>query len=174
MGRTKALIELDGVPMAALVVAALRSAGCVSVLAYGGDPDELAPIGVPVLSDRYPGSGPLGAVLGLLESFPDAKPDVAVFAVACDLPALTGSVLVRMVDALRERPDADVVVARTSAIEPVCAIWRLSATQRLRRDFDAGERALHRVIAHLDRVEVDVDAAALRNINTPTELGRYP
>lgn len=174
MGRTKALVEVEGVPMAARVVAALRSAGCVSVIACGGDPDELAPLGIPVLPDRYPGSGPLGGVLGLLESFSDTKPDAAVFAVACDLPALTGSELVRMVDALRERPDADVVVARTSAIEPVCAIWRRSSTERLRQIFDAGERALNRAITHLDRVEVDIDAAALRNINTPTELGRYP
>jgi len=174
MGRTKALIEIDGVPMAARAAAALRSAGCARVVAYGGDPVELAPIGVPVLPDRYPGCGPLGGVLGLLESYAETGDDVSVLVVACDLPALTGDHLVDLVDAARARPDADVVVARTSAIEPVCAVWRPSATERLRRLFDAGERALHTAIAHLERVEVDVEPAALRNINTPAELGRYP
>ena len=41
---------------------ALASAGCISVIAYGGDPVELEPLGLPVLADRYPGSGPLGGV----------------------------------------------------------------------------------------------------------------
>ena len=36
-------------------------------IAYGGDADELAPLGLAVTPDRYPGTGPLGGVLGLLE-----------------------------------------------------------------------------------------------------------
>ncbi len=175
MGRTKALIEIDGVPMAARVAAALRSAGCAGVIGYGGDPDELASLGFPVSPDRYPGSGPLGGVLGVLELFErhERLPD-GVFIVACDLPALAGNHLAGMVDAARHRPGLDVVVARTSAIEPTCAIWRLSAIERIRRCFDGGERALHAVIGDLESFEVDVDAAALRNINTPEELRRYP
>jgi molybdenum cofactor guanylyltransferase len=175
MGRTKALIEIDGVPMATRVATALRSAGCVDVIAYGGDPRELAPLGLPVLPDRSPGSGPLGAVLGVLELFERYEADVAgVFVVACDLPALRGRSLAGMVDAVRARPGVDVIVARTSAVEPTCAIWFRTATAPLRHWFDEGERALHVAIDRLDSVEVDVDADALRNINTPEELGRYP
>lgn len=175
MGRTKALIEVDGVPMATRVATALRSAGCVDVIAYGGDPLELAPLGLPVLPDRYPGSGPLGAVLGVLELFDGCETDVAgVFVVACDLPALSGRSLAGMVDAVRAGPGVDVVVARTAAIEPACAIWSRAAAAPLRRWFEQGERALHVAIDRLDSVEVDVDAEALRNINTPDELDRYP
>ncbi len=178
MGRTKALIEIDGVPMAARVAAALRAAGCASVLGYGGDPDELASLGLPVLPDRYAGSGPLGGVLGVLELFEAHEPlergPDGVFIVACDLPALTGSDLAGMVAVARQRPSLDVVVARTSSIEPTCAIWRLSGIERIRRCFDNGERALHAVIGCLESFEVEVDAAALRNINTPEELGGYP
>ncbi len=175
MGRTKALIEIDGVPMADRVATALRAAGCASVIGYGGDPDELAPLGLPVLPDRYPGSGPLGGVLGVLERFElGARKPGGVFIVACDLPALTGNDLAGMVAAARQRPGLDVVVARTSSIEPTCAIWRLSAIERIRRCFEDGERALHAVIEYLESFEVEVDAAALRNINTPEELGGYP
>ena len=35
MGRTKALVEIDGVPMAARVAAALAGAGCESVVLLG-------------------------------------------------------------------------------------------------------------------------------------------
>ena len=175
MGRTKALIEIDGVPMAVRVATALRSAGCVAVVAYGGDPDELAPLGLPVLPDRYPGSGPLGGVLGAFELLEQDRPDVAgLFVVACDLPALTGPSLAGLVRAMRDAPEVDVVVARTSKIEPACAIWTRSAAAPLRRCFDEGERALHVAIGRLRSVEVDVEVDALRNINTPEELGRYP
>jgi len=175
MGTTKALIEIDGVPMASRVAAALRNAGCSSVLAYGGDPGELAPLGLPVHPDRYPGSGPLGGVLGVLELFEahEPRPD-GVFVVACDLPALTGDDLHALTAAIGDQPGVDVIVARTSSIEPTCAIWRLSAIERIRRCFDDGDRALHTMIERLDSHEVDIDPAALRNINTPEELGRYP
>ena len=175
MGRTKALIEIDGVPMAARVADALGAAGCRHVVAYGGDPDELATLGLPVLPDRYPGTGPLGGVLGVLELVESYEHAVAgVFVVACDLPALTGRSLAGMVQVATARPDVDVVVARTSTIEPTCAIWNPGATDLIRRCFGDGERALHAAIARLDSIEVDVDAAALRNINTPDELRGYP
>jgi molybdenum cofactor guanylyltransferase len=184
MGRTKALIEIDGVPMATRVAAALRSAGCVEVVACGGDHAELAPLGLPVLPDRHPGSGPLGAVLGVLEQLDRREAGMAdmaevaevagVFVVACDLPALTGDSLAEMVRAVRDRPEFDVIVARTSLIEPACAIWRRTAVEPLRRCFEEGERALHVAIGRLDSFEVVVDSGALRNINTPDELGRYP
>jgi molybdopterin-guanine dinucleotide biosynthesis protein A len=174
MGTTKALIDIGGMPMAARVAAAMSAAGCVSVIASGGDPDQLARVGLPVLADRFPGSGPLGGVLGVLEFF-DAhqpRPD-GVFVVACDLPALTGVALDVLVKGAGAHPDVDVVVARTSSIEPTCAIWRLSAIDRIRRFFDDGERALHKVIELLDSHEVDLDPDVLRNINTPDELARY-
>ena len=174
MGRTKALIELGGVPMARRVADALAVAGCASVIAYGGDAVELEPLGVPVLADRYPGSGPLGGVLGALELFAESDPDVdGVFVVACDLPALRGTDLVGMVDAARRQLDADVIVARTEQIEPTCAIWRPRATERLREFFDAGERALHRAIEQLESFAVEIEPAAVRNINTPDDLDRY-
>lgn len=182
MGRTKALIELDGVPMARRVADALASAGCGSVIAYGGDPIELEPLGVPVLPDRHPGFGPLGGVLGALELFAESDLHLdGVFVVACDLPALRGGHLAGMVDTLRRRRDVDVVVARTAhtvrtapgRIEPTCAIWTPRATERLREMFDSGERALHRAIGQLESCAVDIEPGAVRNINTPDDLDRY-
>ncbi len=175
MGRTKALIEIDGVPMADWVAAALRGAGCISVVAYGGDPVELEQLAMPVLPDRYPGTGPLGGVLGVLELF--AASDLVVggvFIVACDLPALSAADLTTMVGSARACPDADVVVARTSEIEPTCAIWNPLAIDQVRRCFDEGERALHTTIGRLASVEVDIAPVALQNINTPEDLDRYP
>lgn len=174
MGRTKALIELEGVPMARRVADALALGGCGSVLAYGGDPIELGSLGMPVLPDRHPGTGPLGGVLGALELFAESDLHVeGVFVVACDLPALRGDDLAGMVDALSSRRDVDVVVARTVRIEPTCAIWRPRAVGLLREMFESGERALHRAVEQLASQAIDIDAAAMRNINTPDDLDRY-
>ena len=45
------------------------------------------------------------------------------------------------------------------------------ALEQLTAIFASGERALHVALEHLDVVEVSVDPAAMRNINTPGDLG---
>lgn len=172
MGRTKALVEVDGTPMATRVARAMSVAGCASVVLYGGDPVELASLGRPVLPDAHPGHGPLGGILGVLELFVDRHADVLV--VACDLAHLDASDLGLLIAAARERPDADVVVARGLLLEPACALWRTSSAPGVRTAFDAGERAVRRVLADLTTVEVTLPTSSLRNINTPADLDRYP
>jgi molybdopterin-guanine dinucleotide biosynthesis protein A len=174
MGRTKALIEIAGVPMATRVARALTEAGCDPVVVYGGDPVELASIEAPVLPDRYPGAGPLGGVLGVLDTFAEVGAVTHVAVLACDLPAITAATLAPLVEVARSAPDRDVVVARTDRLEPACAVWSLSSMLQLRSRFTAGERALHTAIGALGSVEVEVPAEMLLNINTPDDLGRYP
>jgi molybdopterin-guanine dinucleotide biosynthesis protein A len=174
MGRTKALVRVGGVAMAQHVADTLRSAGCAEVVAYGGDPHELRSLPVPVVAEAHPGEGPVGAVAGVLERFaPTAAGAPSVFVMACDLPGLDAAVLQALLAAGRSHPGADVVVARTSVIEPTCALWNVACAARVREMFDGGERALHAVIGRLDVVCVAVDPAVLRNINTPDDLHRY-
>jgi molybdenum cofactor guanylyltransferase len=184
MGRTKALVEVDGVPMAVRVAASLRAAGCRTVVAAGGDADELAPLGLELVPDVVAGQGPLSGILAVLERLvaadpppdviPDVVPDVVpdVFAVACDLPYLRPGDLGALV--AHRASGVDVVVARTDRLEPTCAIWSISSLPSLRVAFAAGHRALHRVLGGLVTVEVEIAADSLRNINTPEDLGGYP
>lgn len=173
MGRTKALIEVDGVPMGRRVASTLQAVGCTRVIASGGEPDELRPLTMTVVPDPAPGQGPVAGVLGALEHFQRSSPGAHVFVAACDLPGLTAASLRPMVVAARRAPLIDVVVAETSQVEPACAIWSPASTPLVRRMFDAGERALHEVIEQLDSVCVAVDADAIANINTPDDLRRY-
>ena len=176
MGRTKALVEIDGVPMALRVVHALRGAGCDPVVAVGGQVDELAPLGIPVVPDIDPGGGPLAGIVAALAWFADAEPGTAgwLCVAACDLPGLDAPTLALLVAAARDHPAADVVVARTDRLEPGCALWRVGAVDRVRALYDGGVRAVHGVLDVVHTVAVDVDPVALRNINTPADLGRYP
>lgn len=170
MGRTKALVEVDGVAMATRVANALRAVGCVEVVAVGGDPLVLAPLRLDIVADLVAGEGPLSGVIAALERFVDREADV--FVVACDLPYLDATDLRAMVAG--RGSGIDVVVARTLHREPTCAIWSASGLPHLRRMFAGGERALHRVIDGLEYAEVDVVAHSLANINTPDDLDRYP
>ena len=164
MGRPKALIEVDGAPMVIRVATALSAAGCAPVRLIGTTtlPDELA---YPLVEDRWPGEGPLG---GVITALTDAGGDVVV--AACDLPDLDAAT----VRAIRDAPGADhvdAVVATTDRLEPALARWNHRALDQLTTMFATGERALHAALGVLDVVEVAVDPAAMRNVNTPGDLG---
>ncbi len=165
MGRNKALVEVDGTPMARRVADALIAAGCDPVMLVGGDPDELAGLGLPVLADVHPGAGPLGGVVSAMHS---AGGDLLV--VACDLPYLTPRVLASFVAAADASPSADVVVARTDRREPACVLWRPSSHSPTMASFESGERAVHRVLEQLRCIELPVQYELMRNVNTPDDL----
>lgn len=179
MGRTKALVEIDGVAMGSRVLDALRAAGCDPVIVYGGDADELALLGAPIEPDLHPGEGPVGAISGVLRLFGDGAEaghgvgDEAVVdgvvVVACDLPDLDATVVAALCDAASRQLGA-VAVARTDRIEPLCAFWPLGSAPRVEQQFGSGVRAMHRLLSELPVVEVDVAAGALRNVNAPTDL----
>jgi molybdopterin-guanine dinucleotide biosynthesis protein A len=164
MGRPKALIDVDGAPMVVRVATSLGAAGCTPVRLIGATalPSD---IGYSLVEDRWPGEGPLG---GVITALLDAGGDVVV--AACDLPDLD----VATVRAIRDAPGADradAVVATTDRLEPALARWNFRALERLTATFASGERALHVALQHLDVVEVSVEPAAMRNINTPGDLG---
>jgi molybdopterin-guanine dinucleotide biosynthesis protein A len=118
-----------------------------------------------VVEDRWPGEGPLG---GVITALLDVGGDVVV--AACDLPDLDAAA----VRAIRDAPGADrvgAVAATTDRLEPALARWNHRALDQLTAIFATGERALHVALQHLDVVEVPVDRAAMRNINTPGDLG---
>lgn len=165
MGRTKALIEVDGVPMARRVADALRAAGCADVVLVGGDADELGSLGVPIVADLFPGEGPVGGVVTAMRHFQGR--DVVV--VPCDVPYLDPATVEQLCSA-SDASDDEVIVARTDRIEPMCALWRAEALSATETAFGHGTRALHAVLDILSTRAVDVSASALRNVNVPGDL----
>ena len=171
MGRTKALVEVDGIPMADRVLDALSSVGCDPLIVYGGDPLELARLGAPVVADRHRGEGPVGGVEGALRWMGDVDdpggPVDAVLVLACDLPDVDGDALRVLLDAAR---GTDVVVAHTGRREPMCALWPLSRADDVAAAFEDGVRSMHELLDHVAAVEVAVPARALRNVNRPEDV----
>jgi molybdopterin-guanine dinucleotide biosynthesis protein A len=164
MGRDKALVPVDGVPMAQRVAAVLAGAGCAPVVTVGGDGRAMQALGLMVVPDRYPGEGPLGGIITAL-SATDAE---AVMIVSCDVPHLRTKTVDQVVAALAE--DVLVAVACTDRVQPLCAVWRRSALPFLRERFEGGERMVRAMLADLGAVEVPVAAEDLLNVNTMRDL----
>jgi molybdopterin-guanine dinucleotide biosynthesis protein A len=161
MGTDKAMLQVSGVAMARRVADALVAAGCSPVVAIGGDPTELATLGLEYRADDHPGEGPLGGVLTALSV---GSPVVVA---ACDLADLGPSTVRSLIAAL---DDHEAAIAFSDRAEPLCAIWSHRAAPVLRGRFEAGERAMHRAIEGLDIAWVTVAPGDLRNVNTPDDL----
>lgn len=170
MGTDKALVEVDGVAMADRVIAALHDAGVDDVVVYGGDVDALAALIAPVIADVHPGEGPVGGVLGALRHFTGTATHALVL--ACDLAHVDAPTLRSLIDESTGDSHSSVWVAATDRLEPMCALWDVSSVDEVQAAFDEGERAIHRVIGRLPHVAVTVSGEALRNINTPDDIGR--
>ena len=168
MGRTKALIDIDGVAMADRVIAAARGVGAEPVFLVGGDADELETLDAAVVPDDHPGEGPVGGVLTALRHVAGRSDRVVVL--SCDLPAIETETLWPLVQAEAGDGFSRVWVAAADRLEPMVAIWSVDARERIQELFDSGERALHAVIRGLPHAAVTVDPAGLHNVNSPEDL----
>lgn len=164
MGRDKALLRIDGEPMAVRAAHALKEAGAIEVVCVGGDLEALRALGLVALDDDYPNAGPLGGVLTALAW---ANNQIAVVT-PCDL-------LVPSARPFRELVSALAVSEATVAVPIVDGQWRpLPAALRslvrpaLADAFAEGERAVHRALERLDFVAVDV--GPLPDADTPEDL----
>jgi molybdopterin-guanine dinucleotide biosynthesis protein A len=164
MGRDKASLAVDGVPMAQRVVRALEDAGAGAIACIGGAPDRLEAIGLAVVPDDHPGEGPLGgAITGLAWSRA-----AITLVVPCDLVEPRPAAFGALVTAL-STSDADVAVPiLDGAWRALPAAFRASCAPTLSAVFGTGERSLHRAIAALARVAVDT--GPLPDADTPEEL----
>lgn len=172
MGADKALIEIDGRPLALRVADALAQAGACTVAGVGGDGDALAARGLRVCPDPWPGEGPLGGVVGALRSV-GSEPTVVVL--ACDLLAPAPGLIARLA-VERARSEVDLVVPVVGG-RPQWAhgAWRRAVVDDLAGMFASGDRSLARAAASLrvGRVEVD-DPDVLADADVPSDLPPAP
>ncbi len=172
MGRNKALIKLDGAPLAARVLAALQPLTAEQLI-VANDPAPYRFLHRPIIPDIEPGYGPL---MGLYSGLKAASNDLAV-AVAVDMPFLTSDFLRAL---LNRASGWDVVIPETAGrLHPLCAVYRRATC--LPAIEEAIARGQRRLIAFHPQVRVQrVQEADLRsispdlreliNVNTPQEL----
>lgn len=168
-GVDKGLVELDGRPMAAHVIARLSPQVGPLLVNANQNAERYAALGHPVVPDAVGGfAGPLA---GLHAGLMQAKTTHAV-TVPCDSPFLPDDLVARLCDGL-QRSDAQLAVARTfEQAHPVFALVRTDVLAHLAAFLSGGGRKIDRWYATLRVAEVAFDdrAEAFRNINTRDEL----
>jgi molybdopterin-guanine dinucleotide biosynthesis protein A len=172
MGKDKAFLQVDGVPLFERVLTLFRESFS-RVILVGDREERFAGYGVPVVRDIYPGSS-LG---GLYTALHHATPG-HVFVSPCDLP-FPGRALLKHICSLRE--SADVVVPRTrKGYEPLFALYsphclgpmkELLAQERYRIErFYPQVRV--RQVAGVELTRRANPESCFLNINTPEDFKR--
>ena len=168
-GVDKGLVELDGRPMVAHVIARLMPQVSTILVNANQNTERYASLGHPVVPDAVGGfAGPLA---GLHAGLSHTKTPFAV-TVPCDSPFLPDDLVARLAEGL-QRGDAQLAVARTGdQPHPVFALVRADVLPHLANFLAGGGRKIDAWYAALRVVEAPFDdcADAFRNINTRDEL----
>ena len=170
MGRDKALLELGGRPLIALVADKLAAVAAEIIIA-ADDVAAYTPFADRVVPDQFPGVGTLGGIhAGLAAAHHDL-----VLVVGCDMPFLQPAVLARFAAAAA---GFDVAILRRGRwVEPMHAAYRRTCLPAIEESIRAGDR---RVISFFDAVRVrylapaeiadlDPELRSFMNINTPQD-----
>jgi molybdenum cofactor guanylyltransferase len=157
-GSPKALAELDGETLADR---AWRTLGqvCDERIAVGKVADGL-PLPFKLVDDGTDVRAPLA---GLVAGLRAASNDVSV-ALPVDVPRLRAEDLIDLAAHC-----ADAAVPQTG---PLPGAYRRTALSVLERHLAAGSLALHDALQELDARTVELEPAALVNVNTPADLSR--
>ncbi|MGI9612486.1 MAG: molybdenum cofactor guanylyltransferase [Acidimicrobiales bacterium] len=165
-GSDKALADVGGRPLAALIVDSLRAIGADPVAAIGGSAGDA--LGIPTVPDRFPDEGPLG---GLTTALLWAKRGT-VLVTPCDLPLLRSSDLAMLIDAheRRETAEAAVVATLDGRPQPSLALWPAARATELLRLLNDGQRAWRAALDAGPWIGVELSPDALADADTPEAL----
>jgi molybdenum cofactor guanylyltransferase len=166
MGVDKATLIVGDKPMVIRVADAMWEAGCHPVECQGGDLAAMAEYGLEAWPDTESGAGPVAAIRDALARHHESDVVVA----ACDLVDIDAATISAVADA-GGHGEADVAVAVAGGRRHLISWWRAGQGSHLGDLLDAGVASYRSVLAELRVVDVEVDPAAVRNVNTPTDLG---
>lgn len=170
MGRDKALLEVDGVPLLHRSIELLRPhAKEILVIA---DPGKYSVDHATVIPDDSPGKGPLG---GLVTALRHAR-YVRLLVLACDLPHINDRLLIHLKNALVG--DVDAVVPRHGTlIEPLAAAYHRHAIEPFQEVLAADRLRMSDALSEVKTRFLDLvpgeegwPLELFRNINGPSDL----
>lgn len=159
-------LPLDGRPLVLRVYDNVRAAGPVYVSAKGTFAASTdAELECPIIIDRWPGLGPLAALLSAASVVPEHR----FFAVAGDAPAITTEVLSHL-RATWEDGDEAVVPQHEGRSEPLAALYDREAFVREGRILlEAGSASMHALLDRLRVRYVPMPSSHFVNVNTAAD-----
>jgi molybdopterin-guanine dinucleotide biosynthesis protein A len=175
-GTDKAMVKLGGKTMLHRTAELLASV-CdeVSIVATDGKYTNLP---WPVISDGWPGEGPLGGILTALAAIRDSESNKSwALILSCDMPFLTREFLAYLWQRACLSRTQVVVPESASGLEPLCACWSANAVAAVQAAFDAGVRKVTEAMKRIPMEVLDESAwkrfdsegRLLWNMNTPDD-----
>ena len=171
MGVDKSFVEFEGRTMIEIVKDHVAGLGNETIL-ISNNHDPYAYLELPLYSDLYPGTGPLGGIFTALNF---AHFDY-VLVVACDMPWLNQELLAYLVSL---KYSADVVVPRWDKYpEPLHAIYSKRCMAHIRNRLLANKFKITgffsdvrvRFVEREDIMRFDPQGRSFKNVNTPEDL----
>ena len=148
-------------------VGALRAVFGAPVVLCGACHADVAVRGDLMLADRRPGGGPIGGIVAALEHPLGAD---GVFVLAGDLGYVTESEVRAILTATEGDAASWAVLADSGRIEPCVGVYRQRARRALEEQMACGRGSLHDALPASRVTRVRIDAAKLRNVNTPEDV----
>lgn len=170
MGRDKAFLKVQGIPIVERVIEAMEQ--CFErVLLVGDRPERFDAYALPVVPDIYPGSALGGLYTGLFHAGTGQ-----VFVATCDLP-FPSVPLLRHLCSLGEGYDA-VVPVTEHGYEPLFALYDKSCLEPIREQLESGDfcafnyypRVRVRFVPESEFSHLCPDGRCFVNVNTPEQF----
>ena len=171
MGTDKSFVLFQGRPLIEVVREAVEGLGDELIIVTN-KPDDYAHLGLPMVGDLYPETGPLGGIYTALHHATHPH----LLTVACDMPWLNRPLLEYMAGL---RSTADVIVPRWDKFpEPLHAVYSQACLEPIREKLEA---QMYKITAFygrvslrfIDRAEIerfDPDGRSFVNVNTAQDL----
>lgn len=168
MGRDKAVVMIDGVPLWQRQLATLRALQPAELFISGRADGPYAGVGVEIVEDARPGLGPLAGIAAALAR--SRSPRLVVLAI--DLPAMTAGYLAGLL-----RLETGAIPQQGTQFEPLAAVYPAAAHALAEGAIDGDDRSLQPFVRRLVAAGLAVpapigpeEAALFRNVNTPADL----
>lgn len=180
MGQDKALLHIDGRPLLAGLIVAMRKSVQGDIVVAVQSPEREAlyrsrlgplPAGVRFACDRVPEAGPLAGLAAGLAALPGGY----AFTTACDSPELPDRWLARLLEEATAGPDLLAVAAKG---EPLHALYHTGVARLAEETLAAGDYRLMSLLRRAGAKELELTGRekedyGLHNLNTPEQLERY-
>ena len=173
MGRDKALVEWEGVPLVRRVYDVLDR--CLTRVHVVVRPDQPAPLELPSIVDQGEAQAPMVGIHAALSACKRS----AVLVASCDLPLLDWRVVLALLSMAPVSDGYDIVAPRTErGFEPLLAIYRPSLLPELELRIAANNFSLQSFLSDADTLavpesqlrELDPELRSLHNVNRPKDL----
>jgi molybdopterin-guanine dinucleotide biosynthesis protein A len=169
MGEDKGLINYHGKPQREYAFELLESIGVETFVSCRIEQES--EISLPIISDKFVGLGPFGAILSAFQS----DPNTAWLVVACDLPFVDKSALNQLISS---RNSSKIGTAFYNEIthfpDPLFTIYEPKAYATMLQFLALGYSCPRKVLINADAEIIQPGSSRiLRNINTPEERKEF-